>query len=266
MAAAPFKIMRNLVVVEGGHSSSQWVVEAKEHGDGSLWVNLQMKDRKLARALGLDCSLRAPFQETTLLQHMTNLRNAEVDRAISKAMHDDDPMADAEPATDSPTKDRTKAFNSANVSQVITLSLLGFTTGDGAKVPAREVKVYTAPRRDASVTMELTESNLDWLANAIHVEWGNQAIANKKRKSIASELSGLPILSNEGCMYTSRADRVAIFANYRTIEGAWKKHQVSLGNMANMTDDMVGMHVKAVEDSVAEWVTTNHHEVPSNNV
>ena len=95
----PFCIKRDIVTIEGGCLSTPWVADVKKqrtHGGlfPTEFVELKMSNRKLARALGLDCGSRFPFSGTTLLYHLAQKRNEKVDDLIKKAKVDNDTMAD----------------------------------------------------------------------------------------------------------------------------------------------------------------------------
>ena len=126
----PFRVKRHAVCIEGGWLNEPWVVEAKkikpDHDSGPIdFVQLFHSDRKLARALGLDCSGRAPFQHTTLFRHLARLRNQLVDRHIFADVAGNDPMADAKDLESSSLieKDRVQMFKDAQVPEIVTVDV-----------------------------------------------------------------------------------------------------------------------------------------------
>ena len=90
----PFSIKLSIVAIDGGGLDEPWLVEVKKQKIGLFdleFVSLSMSDRKFARSMGLDCTSRAPFQNTTLLHHIAKLRNEKVDQSIQTFLLRNDP-------------------------------------------------------------------------------------------------------------------------------------------------------------------------------
>mgnify|MGYP000308661606 CR=1 FL=1 len=91
--ATPFYIRRNVSVVTGGYLSeaAPWVIEPL-HIEGIAFLILNKKDRKLARALGLDVQMRHPSQDEQLITWLVNLRDDRIDELINAWRRADDPL------------------------------------------------------------------------------------------------------------------------------------------------------------------------------
>ena len=257
-----FTIKRSLVTVEGGALSEPWVLEVKRQKVMLFdveFIELSMQDRKFARALGLDLHKRAPFEDTTLMQHIAKLRNELVDEMIQKKRVTDDPLADG---VNAPVcvKDRAKAFVAACLPQVIEIRIAGFTNAAGDRIPEKRLKVYSTPRRDGVLTVELSEDTLAWFVQAVALEWNVNGAPWVKTASPQSE-DDLPELLNPSvCKFKRRGDisTWAITCWFRTSNGDFKQFTKTLGNVDHMQQDMLAMHVRAVETKVMRVYETNH--------
>ena len=224
----PFSINCSVVAFEGG------------------FIPLSMNDRGLARALELDMNRRSPFAGTTCIQHLTKLRNENIDVLISKHHHKDECHNDTNVSPANSDKDRVIAFEAANIPKIIDIHVGSFIATDVCVVPQKLVKVLSVPRRDAVLWMQLTEDNLAWLRKAIRAKWGVEGapLLRTNRK-----ISEYPKLSRPDIMRykCTRDSKVAIRCSYRTHQGELKYHQRSLGMTDHMTEGMLQAHVASTE-------------------
>ena len=174
MASKSFTINRGLVGVEAEHMGPEpWLVPVKRQRVQVFeleFFELNMQDRRLAKALGLDCSKRSPFEGTTVLSYLAKLRNKKVDDLIMRHLTEEDPMAEAALDGDegAPTTDRAKKFAAAKVKQVLEITTDEFTKENGDVIDPKVLKIYATPRRDSILTLELSAANLSWLSIYVH--------------------------------------------------------------------------------------------------
>ena len=267
MLPTKFTFKRSLVAVEADHMSEPWLVQVKKQRVMVFdleFVEISMQDRRLARALGLDCTRRSPFEQTTLLNHIAKLRNELVDELIMKAKARDDPLADDDDNQLALTKDRAKAFADAGLPQVVEIMVPGFTNIAGDQFEPRTLKVYPTPRRDGMITIEFSEDNLQWLSEAIHMEWDINGAPWVRLNAPQSE-ADLPALQfPEVCKYKHRVANQSyqIVAWYRLQSGNWKQCCRTLGNIEHMNEEMLKWHVRNIETQVMTIYRNSHHVPP----
>ena len=263
--SAVFKITKGLVGIEAEHFSEPWVVSVKRQRIAVFdieFFELNMQDRKLARALGLDMSKRSPFEDTTLLSHLAKLRNMKVDSLIKQHMKDDDPMASAD-ADNVDLADthsaRARRFASASVKQVIEVEVPQFTKENGDVVDAKVLRMYSTPRRDSVLTIELSESNLSWLADAVVMEWDVEDAPWVRHPD--EDVASLPELTSPHiCRYKKKGEnKVIISAWYRLATGAFKECSKSLGDYKSMDADTLARHVRSCESIVVKKYEAHNH-------
>jgi hypothetical protein len=79
-----FKFNRNVTVIEGGwHKGHAWNVEDIETFGRLDFAQGSRNERKLAKAVGLDCNLRHPWAEHDFMQQLQDFRDDEVDGMIT---------------------------------------------------------------------------------------------------------------------------------------------------------------------------------------
>ena len=265
----PFSIKRSIVAIDGGSLDEPWLVEVKKQKIGLFdheFVSISMTDRKFARSMGLDCTARSPFQNTTLLHHIAKLRNEKVDQAIQKFLLRNDPMADDDASSQLSCipQDRAKSFATAQVPQVIEIRIGAFTKEAGERIPEKKLKVYSTPRRDALLTIELSEATLDWLSEAIWHEWD---VTNAPWLRTFATSDDLPELQYPDiCFYRLRGGKWCIVAMIRGPSGNVKPHQKTLGNIDHMTEEMLKFHVMSIEQQVAAMYHRLNHPEPNEEV
>ena len=266
----PFTITRDVVCVNGGHGGSiDWLLEVSTVNnvptDDNTVIDVEtfkvtMEDRSLAKFMGLDCSKRKPFEGTTLIAHMGKLRNAAVDRYILEANVCDDPMGDV--SVDSSSKvrgNRSKAFDDAQVPEMITIEVCGFTRDDGARVPTKRLRVVSTPRRDVHLQIELSESTLGWMGHAIMHTWDVDG-APWVKNTVPNALDNLPELP-EGVTYKKRGSYcTSIVGYYRNTDGLWKAVTKSIGNVSHLNAEALQLYVAALAGVVQQGVNDKHVE------
>ena len=259
---ATFTITRGLVGVESDHTSEPFLVRVKRQRVAVFdieFFEFSMHDRKLARALGLDCNKRAPFDNTTLIYHLKKLRNRKVDQLIMQSLKDDDPMASIEDDADPDYDQRARKFAEAHVKQVIEIHVTEFTRENGDVVPEKTLKVYSTPRRDSILTLEFSDANLTWLSVAIRMQWDAEGAPRVKR-GVDDDAQLPPLLNSEVCKYKCRGGKFIISAWYRLMSGVYKEISKSLGDYASMDQETLEIHIRSCETSVMHKWKANHHE------
>ena len=74
----PCTVRHNAIVVEGGCLAEPWVVDTMCI-EGVEYISVCYSDRKLAKALGMNASERAPLSDVTLISRMEKERDDRID-------------------------------------------------------------------------------------------------------------------------------------------------------------------------------------------
>ena len=273
MPSSPFYVRNNVTVIAGGLLKEPWVVEPMPELGYEPFLEIGMNDRKLARAVGLDCNERAPFARTTLIQYLAKARNDKVDELIIVAKKGDDPMADVSTPTKrgkcSVVKHRDFEFTAAKVPRVVPLQLPAFTATDGTCVGGIVMNVIATVRVDVHVSMELTDVNLEWFAQAIHVSWDVRdnpwAKKTRDRASMDDEgcIADLPRLQSPNTRYAKRGrgEQAVVARYFDNKSNTWKVHSRTLGkHFLGLAKDRLDEHVAAIDNAVQQFYDTHHHE------
>ena len=138
----PFRIER-AVVVYGGYSKDPWVINELKIIGGQDFYTLSARDRKFARAIGLDTMETNQFKGSNILPMIMKARDDKVDHLIMEAIKDADPRADLADASKlfESTRGRQQAYEKANVAQVIQIEIAGFTADWGGRYEPQVVRV-----------------------------------------------------------------------------------------------------------------------------
>ena len=257
----PFAV-RHTIVIEGGWLQSPWAVNAKEI-DGRDFITLVMGDRCLARALGMNMSDRSPLAKCSIFAHIADIRDAKVDELLFAAKANKDPMADATSSDQAascrmPSRGRATAFEQAAIPGTIEIKVGGFVTPEGQRVEEHTLHVVTTPKRGASVTMEITAENFEWLLAAAQVDW-DTAVKPDKRSDELDE-STLPHLEQPLKYQKTQNGKLQICCNYRK-QGVWRKHQKVVNVSINSDNSSLEAIVRTCESEVMMFYSSNHEKM-----
>ena len=236
--AAPFVVKPQWVInITGGWLKSEWIVADATTIDGKPCIPLRNLDRRLAQALGMNISLASPLSECSILAHLADKRDEEVDQWIRTAKGADDPMAEVVHIENinANINDRSTDFAKYKVPQLVSIDMPAFVLPDGGRVDPQSIEVVTTPRRRAFVTMVATADNLNWLAKAAELRWDATFVTKRRRCEI--DFEALPTLG-ESLKY-KRDDRgqLQIYGRYRE-GGYWKGTVRTIKSWSIDGDDM----------------------------
>ena len=255
--ATPFAIKRALVL-EGGWLQAPWVLETQVV-DGGEYIALLFSDRSLAKALGMNMSMRSPLAQCSIFAHMASVRDDHVDTLIHAAKVNNDPMADASASTamgPMPSRGRALAFVEAGLPNTVALKFPAFVTADGTRVKEIAIRLVTTPKRKAHVTMEATPENFEWLVKAAHEDWGASDRPPKMKRTEDDEQSSLPVLKHPCKYHKTAGGKTKIVCSYRD-QGIWKRHQNAvepyMGKDSSFEDS-----VRKCESDVLDFYEKNH--------
>ena len=258
-----FTIKRDVVTVESELFKHPWIIDVK-YVDGMPFFEVGMTDRCLARAMGLNMYERSPFADTTLLQYMAKMRNDTVNQLILAHQGSTDPMADdaVGNAGGVRIRKRENAYSQASIPSVITVKFPAFVKDGGECIGGIDMRVVATRRTDVLVSVEVSSANLQWMSDAINVEWdiSGSPWANKRKASVL-ELD-LPELGCDNCRYLKKQrDTVVIACSYRTAGGIEKDFCKRLyKGFKTLSEVALNEHVMAIEAQVHEFVQKNNVE------
>ena len=222
------------VVVTGGFLKKPWPVEVQLI-DTEAYMSLQTThNRDLARALGLDSSLRSPFSNVTVFDYIKSLRDSKIDDLITEHMKKNDPMAEDTPsARRLDSQGRVQKFEDAGVPATVEIDLPSFVDGD-LEIPAYTMTVASTPKRLGAPRVQVRPEVFDWLLKAIKHDWSSQ-VANhgddptptKRQRDV--DVPELPELAKP--LKYRFTGKLAIYFNYRGISGTWNRKTTQIDNM-----------------------------------
>jgi hypothetical protein len=249
----PFRIER-AVVVYGGYSKDPWVINELMIIDGKDFFTLSARDRKFARAIGLDTMEVNQFKGSNLLPKIIKARDDKVDHLIMEALKAADPLADlaAAPKLFESTRGRQQAYEKANVAQVIQIEIAGFTADCGARYEPQVLHVISTPKRGAAATVELNADTLTWFAAAVH-HFSATATAKRSAEDVPLEAPD--------CKWKHRVNQSsAIYCRYRTAERQWKVFSIA---PMHFDDDRLTLAAqREAEAKVQAFYEANHVPLP----
>lgn len=250
---APFTVSTQ-VVIKGGGLSEAWAVDTRLV-DGLNFFVVSKSDRKLAKALGFSMKDRAPFKDVNVFGYIEKERDNYVDKAIVQHMVEEDPMGDSSGGhARLASRGREKMFAAAKVPEVIVLHCPPFTSGDGVRVDAFELKIISTPRRGANACIACDPTTLDWLAKAATADWGVTSSPSKRGAAFAD----LPQLPNpEVCKYRRVNGKLSVYCNYRQEDGRWLTHQRAVATEMMSEEDMSQV-VSSAALTVMKFYEANH--------
>ena len=158
------ELRKNVIAVHGGYlGSSKLFIEAIVlDGDDRNFMVLCRLDRDLARFLGFDNSVKHSWGDNGFLEHMSFVRDAEVDKRIMDHKLKNDPMAAKARRQAIKIRDRIKSFSEANLPRVIEIEFQAFTDAtDGTEIPAHTMSELHVFR----VFMAVRSRHVAWQRN-----------------------------------------------------------------------------------------------------
>ena len=177
------------LVITGGKLTKPWLPDFVEK-DGRKYIKMWRRDAGFASFCGLGNHKRKPWDGNQFHAVLRNLRNAAVDAFIADKRAQDDPMADEAAAADQvATAGSSRERMQLGVPEVITMTCPRFELR-GQEYPARDMAALSEPTRrdDAGVHIEMTESNIAYLA-ALAVSKPKPQKTPKKNKGRSSKKS-----------------------------------------------------------------------------
>jgi hypothetical protein len=245
----PFRIER-AVVVYGGYSKDPWVINGVMCIDGKDFFTLSARDRKFARAIGLDTMETNQFKGSNILPMIMKARDDKVDHLIMEAITAADPRADLVDASKlfESTRGRQQAYEKANVAQVIHIEMPGFTADWGGRYEPHVVHVISTPKRGAAATVELNAETLTWIAAAVH-HFSATATAKRSAEEVPLEAPD--------CKWKHRKNQLsAIYCRYRTADQQWKVFSIT---PSHFDDDQLTLAAQREAEAKVQAFFEAHH-------
>ena len=227
-----------------------------------LTKSKSQESRKLAHALGLaTVADRWPLHGTHVISHAARNRDAEVDRWMQQKILEQDPMAESIQGDSLDNQERLTRFNATNPPAYLPVQFDAFVTDDGRRIDAITINMVTTPKRDASVMMELTVDNLQWLTDAFAAsnndDWAPEPQPKKSNVAAVGDMDAPPPLTSGIVQYCAQNGerKHLLFCWYRTNDGKRKRIQRSLhtdpsnefvfrDEVARMEEEMVRFHAE----------------------
>lgn len=236
-----FQIERNVVVITGGFLKDRnWVLRNILQVEDTEFIRMSKGDRTLARAFGLDVNQRAPWELNRFIDDMIAKRNDAVDSFITDSMKEADPSADC--TSFDIVGQRPAKFQDAEVPQIISVTWPGFTANNGERWPATDVKLLSTPRRDAVLTIELSNHVLAWLLAVVPT-----CETAKRRKQTHDDVHSMPKLSPPNVRWIKKGGHWRIACSYKDESG---KYVMKMKTPAPFDDPV--MWGKSVETTAYE--------------
>ena len=195
-----------------------------------FFYKLLAADRSLAAALGKDISSPNPMMGVDLFNHLSNERDAMIDRLIHEHQMQNGPMASAGVACARVAKGREALYNAAGIPKVITIDIPSFKDESrDLDVGTITLSVLSTPKRGIAPFIEVTEKVLEWLIHATNQKW----IRDRRRVACSTLDLGYPLPElPTGIKYRKRGPSVSLCAHYSDADGKWGSHQKTICNKA----------------------------------
>ena len=258
----PFTAKRALVI-EGGGLKQPWVLDCNVV-DGIDYVNLQMTDRSLAKAMGMKMSDRSPLQGCDIFAHMIKMRDAKVDAIIGANRVADDPMADVSASSSVPvlSAGRPQVFATAKVPASIDVSFDAFVTPEGHRIEEHTLKIITTPKRGLPVTVEALPANFEWLRMACQVKWEEQPKKKKRVLRRTLSIDELPPLDWPLQYWKDpTSGATCIICYYRGEDGKYRTHRKKLEMPGEEDGNITERLIKHCAASVLAFFESNQCEL-----
>lgn len=264
----PFEIKKDFIRIQGGYLKEPVFIETEKVKRGPFevtMIEISFQSRDVARAIGLDCRERSPFHDTTLLNHLGKLRNQKVDRLIHEWYIRNDPAADedADAHVNQADAKRIENYHKASIPKVIDVKVEAFKTPSGEDVAEKTITIASTDKKHKGLNIAVNDTILTWMSKAIHCEWDIEGSPwTSASPGTKHDVASLPQLSQPDICYYAKTGRggTAIKLYYCDVNGKWKPHQKSLGNIEKMNSDLLREHVLAAEVECIEFY--NDHHVP----
>ena len=177
----PFHIMRNQTVIAGGvKKGRKEVVEVvpaptgdpDDESEPVYFYPSRHCNYGIAKAIGLSRTDSDPYAwgDVSLMKHLIEQRDKAVDRAIMAGEIANDPLSvgkDIPETGDACKKNRQRNYDKYDVGS----KALDVQIQANGELPQHVIGLLPSKIKGSAVAMELCETNLDWLAKAVHLEW-----------------------------------------------------------------------------------------------
>ena len=258
--AAKFTMTKS-VVIRGGWLKDPWVLEADAESPADSTVffyKISDRDRNLAKAIGGEMESRDQvIQAGALIEELTSLVDDAVDDAIRESRIASDPMADQNAKVQIPTRGREKAFEKANVPEILTVQYPALMDENGQTIKPQSIRVKAQSRRGRAPMVVLDEDFLEWFLKAASAKWFEPK--TKKRKSMKENPDSLPKLHqpNVQWAYSGPIDAWVLKTRYRKQTGKYGYKQENCKDPGDM--HLWKMIVEQAENRLQDYF--NKHNV-----
>ena len=256
---APFTC-KTALIIEGGYLQKPWAASITSVG-GRSFIALLKQDKDLVKALGI--SGRSPYLASlNAFEYIARVRNKIVDDMILSHSSSSDPMADKDgpPMQIVSSRDRSKAYGVAGVSNIVQVTLDGFTTEEGKIVSPIQANILSTATKNVNPCVECTPEVLDWLVHAVFMDWAELCPdlfqAPKVKRTLPEWLPELsPPLS-----YSTAGGKIAVVVGYKNERGVWTRKRRAVEDILGADEEVNTTIIKNVASALQKFYEENHHQ------
>ena len=197
-----------------------------------------VKKGPLAALLGARIGQKL-FPGVTVFKYLQDRRDSEVSnipkREIVASDHFRDPSGDDHETDVTSSTKRSEAFSKHFVGDIVELAIPGFESKK-AKHDHIKIKVLATHKMLASVWMQATTANFDWLEAACTYKWAEAECSPAALKRKLS-IDGIEITTLKKVkIKSSDAKRCVVYINYKASNGKWTKKHVKVDRESHSSD------------------------------
>ena len=252
-----YDIRTRLVITGGNLGKRSWVPDVVDVGGCQGFFTLSKEDRSLGAALGYCRSMPRPMENASFITYIAKLRDDAVDKLILQAMKKADPMGDTDAVGPQRiTKSREKAFQHAEIPEVIHVLVGPLVDPHGTRLPEITIEVVSTPRRGVNPMVKLSVELLNWMAAVKDMELEVPMPVYKVTSHWDDmELPSLP----SPLKYRKRLSALSVYCDYVDKDGRQKTHQETISHNKVNLEAVLALVPTAVEN-MQQWMSANHHE------
>ena len=251
--------MRNATVIEGGCLTGKvWYARTLEvPTDEGSFLQFNKNDRDFARAIGCNMQMRWPFEGYNFIEHLQKCRNDAIDQLLAEHKFKDDPLADQSDITIA-SAGRAALYKGAEVPFDISVThpafRVDFLRESYRMVPEHTFKSLSCSRKNTTMSMELTEGNLEWLLDVAAVQWPGIPIKQQVHDD-------LPPLTKLNVAWIRRGSNHYITCRYGCQDGSYRSHRQAVSCIGHDDFEFVTSVVRFTESEVQDFYDAHNVEL-----
>jgi|AntRauTorckE5430_2_1112549.scaffolds.fasta_scaffold17244_1 hypothetical protein len=195
------------------------------------------------------------FEDVNLFDYITDQRNDMITQIIQKAMTDDDIGADVESKAVPVGSERSSLFKKYKVPPVLTLQMPAFKS-EFHECEAFKLNVLATPNQRAIVSIEASDKNLKWFAQACTYKW---KLPKEEAKSTSLKRSVFGETLPDGVKVRSVSNkRICLYINYKRVEGGWSKYTQTIIKSNYPNADELNDEIQTCLTRMEQFYNMNH--------